>query len=73
VGTLIEFSPADAVFWAFALTTGFARFADARWLRGQTSMGKPATMKDIVRYEAILAGIVIVMWILAHVIANARS
>ena len=73
VSAYFTLSAVDAVYWAFALTAGLAKFTDVRWFKGQTSMGEPATMKDVVRYEAILAVVAVAVWILAHVIAKAHS
>ena len=72
VSAYFTLSAVDAVYWAFALTAGLARLIDVRWFKGQTSMGKPATMKDVVRYEAILTVVAVALWVLAHVIAKAR-
>ena len=72
-GTYFMLSATDAVYWAFAISTGLARFVDIRWFKGQTSTGEPATMKHLAGYELILAGVAAGTWVLAHVIAKMHS
>lgn len=61
---------ADGIYGGIALALVALRFVDVRFLRGRTGTGEPATMRDAIRYAAIviLAGLAI--WAAAHGIAS---
>lgn len=63
-------SAADGIYGGIALALIALRFVDVRFLRGRTGTGEPATMRDAIRYAAIviLAGLAI--WAAAHGIAS---
>jgi hypothetical protein len=47
-----------------------ARYADVRFFGGSTSDGEPATMRDFYKWAALLSGISVVLWGLAHLAAG---
>ncbi len=59
----------DALFWGTALCLLAVRYADIRYLAGETSDSRPATMSDWRRYAATVLGVSLVLWIGAHLLA----
>jgi hypothetical protein len=63
------FGKMDVLFWATAFCLLAVRYVDIRYLAGETTDNKPASMSDWRRYAAAVFGVALVMWLLAHVIA----
>jgi hypothetical protein len=58
----------DALFWGTALCLLAVRYADIRYLGGETADGRSASMSDWRRYAAAVFGISLAMWLVAHAI-----
>jgi len=62
-----SFSPADIAFWLIVGVTLVARYADIKWLAGQTADGRrAATMRHWRRYAILLIAVSLGLWLLAH-------
>ena len=59
---------ADAVFWLIALGLVLARYVDIRYLKGETSDNKPATLKHWRRYSVVLLIAAGLLYLLAKII-----
>jgi hypothetical protein len=65
------FSPADIAFGLIVGVLLVVRYADIRWLNGQTSDGRQAaTMRHWRRYGIFLIAISLGLWLLAHLGAH---
>jgi hypothetical protein len=62
--------PADAFFWLAFGSLLAARYADVKHFQGRTAEGEPATMADWRRYAALLGGISLGVWLVAHLVAH---
>ncbi len=60
---------ADMIFWLIALALILARFVDIRYLKGETTDNKPATLKHWRRYSAILLIAAGLLYLLAKIVA----
>ena len=67
------FSLADLVFWATVAAAIWLRYLDVSRLGGQTVYGQPATMAHWHRYAVLLPAAALVVWIIAHVGAQAGT
>jgi hypothetical protein len=69
IGSDTFLSLADAVYWALVAGMIGLRYLDVTRLRGQTAMGQPATLAHWRRYSMVLAGLALVGWSIAHLLA----
>ncbi len=60
---------ADIIFWLIALVLILARYIDIRYLKGETTDNKPATLKHWRRYSAILLIAAGLLYLLAKFLA----
>ena len=60
---------ADAILWLVALGLIIARFVDIKYLKGETSDNKPATLKHWRRYSVIVLIVAGLLYLLAKIIA----
>lgn len=66
-----HFSAIDVIFWVIVAGMLVARYADIKWLQGQTADGSTqATMSHWRRYVVLLLVIAVVVWALAHFAAR---
>ena len=56
----------DIVFWGAVMALIVVRFLDIKFLKGQTAMGAPATIKHWRNYAILLIVIAVVIWSAAH-------
>ena len=61
-----ELTLVDLVYWLFVVSLITARYVDIRFLRGRTSEGQPATMRDWRRYSLRVLAISATLWLVAH-------
>jgi hypothetical protein len=61
-----ELTLVDLVYWLFVVSLITARHVDIRFLRGGTSEGQPATMRDWRRYALRVLAISATLWLVAH-------
>jgi len=59
---------ADIVYWLIALGLVLARYVDIKYLKGQTSDNKPATLGHWRRYAAILVAAAGLLYLLAKIL-----
>ena len=64
------FSPLDIIYWATVGAMVIIRFADIRYLHGETYHGEPATMSHFRRYLLLMPIVALGIWILAHALAG---
>jgi hypothetical protein len=62
-------SAGDVVFWAIAVALLCVRYADIKFLGGETATAQPASMRDWRRYAVLLTGVSVCLWVLAHGLA----
>lgn len=60
---------ADAIFWLITLGLILARYVDIRYLKGETTENKPATLKHWRRYSVILLIAAGLLYLLAKILA----
>lgn len=60
------FLAADWVFWIGVASLVLVRYADIRFLNGDTATGSPASIRHWVKYAAVLVACSIITWVLAH-------
>ena len=60
---------ADGVYAGIALVLIVLRFVDIRFFRGTTGTGKPAGLRDVVCYAAVLIPAGLAIWAAAHGVA----
>lgn len=59
---------ADAIFWLFTLVLILVRYVDIRYLKGETSDNKPATLKHWRRYSVMVLIGAGLLYLLAKII-----
>lgn len=59
----------DLLLWGTALSLLVVRYVDIRYLAGETSDNRPATMADWRRYAAAVLGVSLVLCVGAHLIS----
>jgi len=64
-----RFSAGDFLFWAIVVALLCIRYADIRYLGGQTATGQPGTMGHWRRYAVLLVGVSLCLWGLVHGLA----
>lgn len=67
------FSVVDLVFWATVAGAIWLRYIDISRLEGQTVYGQPATMAHWHRYALRFPAAALGIWIIAHIVAWART
>lgn len=67
------FSLTDLVFWAAVAAAIWLRYMDIARLGGQTVYGHPATMAHWHRYALRFPAAALGIWIIAHIVAWART
>ena len=60
---------ADALLWLVALGLILARYVDIRYLKGETSDNKPATLKHWRRYSVVILIATGLLYLLAKILA----
>jgi hypothetical protein len=61
-----ELAIVDLVYWLFVVSLIMVRYVDIRLLRGCTSEGQPATMRDWQGYSLRVLAISATLWLVAH-------
>ena len=64
------FSPSDILFWSVVVLMIALRYVDIRYLKGSTATLQPATMAHWRRYAALVLGVSLFIWALAHLTAH---
>jgi hypothetical protein len=59
---------ADILYWLIALGLILARYVDFKYLKGETSDNKPATLKHWRRYSVMLLMVASLLYILAKIL-----
>ena len=59
---------ADIIYWLIALALILARYVDIKYLKGETSDNKPATLKHWRRYSVILLIAAVLLYLLAKIL-----
>lgn len=60
----------DIAYWTVVASLVLVRYADVRYLHGETGFGQPATMLHWRHYTELLALVSAVAWLLGHVIVS---
>ncbi len=60
------FSIRDALYWIVAVGMIVARYVDVQRFGGKTSLGKPASPKDVHKYALGLVGATALLWLLVQ-------
>jgi len=60
---------ADAIFWLITLGLILARYVDIRYLKGETTDNKPATLKHWRRYSVVILIVAGLLYLLAKILA----
>jgi hypothetical protein len=59
-------SPRDAIFWLVVTSIVTLRWVDVTRLGGLTAAGRPATVRDVVRYAVGVVGAWALVWTIAQ-------
>ena len=71
--TIQNIYAAVVIYWGDVVCMIIVRYLDIRYLRGETTDGQPATMKDWKRYSVFLVIASVVIWVLISIVRRVFS